>query len=294
MSHAILQVEGLHKTFGGVQAVADVSFAVSAGEMLALIGPNGAGKSTCFNMLNGQLTPDSGIVRLEGRDIVGLRPRAIWRLGVGRTFQITATFASLSVRENVQMALYSHAGRLRSLLSRFGAAFAAEADALLDQVGMLDQAERTCGVLAYGDLKRVELAIALANEPRLLLMDEPTAGMAPKERVALMELTARLARARNIAVLFTEHDMDVVFSQADRIIVLDRGRADRRRHAAGSPRQSAMCARSISGVRTDVAGRRSARLLRPRPYPARHLARSARRARSSRCSAATAPASRRR
>jgi branched-chain amino acid transport system ATP-binding protein len=220
---AVLQVEGLHKAFGGVQAVADVSFAVSAGEMLALIGPNGAGKSTCFNMLNGQLTPDNGIVRLAGRDIVGLRPRAIWRLGVGRTFQITATFVSLSVRENVQMALYSHAGRLRSMLSRFGTAFRAEADALLAQVGMLDQAERTCAVLAYGDLKRVELAMALANRPRLLLMDEPTAGMAPKERVALMELTAGLARDRSIAVLFTEHDMDVVFGQADRIIVLDRG-----------------------------------------------------------------------
>jgi len=223
VSDAVLQVEGLHKAFGGVQAVADVSFAVSAGEMLALIGPNGAGKSTCFNMLNGQLVPDAGIVRLAGRDIVGLRPRAVWRLGVGRTFQITATFVSLSVRENVQMALYSHAGRLRSMLSRFGAAFRTEADALLAQVGMLDQAERTCGVLAYGDLKRVELAMALANEPRLLLMDEPTAGMAPRERVELMELTATLARARNIAVLFTEHDMDVVFSQADRIIVLDRG-----------------------------------------------------------------------
>ncbi len=223
MSDAVLQVEGLHKAFGGVQAVADVSFAVSAGEMLALIGPNGAGKSTCFNMLNGQLVPDAGIVRLAGRDIVGLRPRAVWRLGVGRTFQITATFASLSVRENVQMALYSHAGRLRSMLSRFGAAFRTEVDALLAQVSMLDQADRTCGVLAYGDLKRVELAMALANEPRLLLMDEPTAGMAPRERVALMELTAGLARARNIAVLFTEHDMDVVFSQADRIIVLDRG-----------------------------------------------------------------------
>jgi branched-chain amino acid transport system ATP-binding protein len=219
----VLQVEGLHKAFGGVQAVYDVSFAVEAGELLALIGPNGAGKSTCFNMLNGQLAPDAGIVRLQGRDIMGLSPRAIWRLGVGRTFQITATFASLSVRENVQMALYSHAGRLRSVLSRFGDAFAAEADRLLGQLGMLDHAERICGVLAYGDLKRVELAMALANQPRLLLMDEPTAGMAPRERVALMELTARLARERNIAVLFTEHDMDVVFSQADRIIVLDRG-----------------------------------------------------------------------
>jgi len=224
MSEAVLQVDGLHKAFGGVQAVEDVSFAVSAGELLALIGPNGAGKSTCFNMLNGQLEPDSGVVRLGGRDIVGLNPRAIWRLGVGRTFQITATFSSLSVRENVQMALYSHAGRLWSVLSRFGLALQDEADALLEQVGMIDQADRICGVLAYGDLKRVELAMALANQPRLLLMDEPTAGMAPKERVALMELTARLARAQKIAVLFTEHDMDVVFSQADRIIVLDRGR----------------------------------------------------------------------
>jgi len=220
----MLQVDGLHKAFGGVQAVEDVSFAVSAGELLALIGPNGAGKSTCFNMLNGQLAADSGVVRLEGRDVLGQSPRAIWRMGVGRTFQITATFSSLSVRENVQMALYSHAGKLRSLLSRFGTDLQTEADALLGQVGMLDQAERPCGVLAYGDLKRVELAMALANQPRLLLMDEPTAGMAPKERVALMELTARLARAQKIAVLFTEHDMDVVFSQADRIIVLDRGR----------------------------------------------------------------------
>jgi len=224
MSEAVLQVDGLHKAFGGVQAVEDVSFALNAGELLALIGPNGAGKSTCFNMLNGQLKPDSGLVRLSGRDIVGMSPRAIWRLGVGRTFQITATFASLSVRENVQMALYSHAGKLRSFLSRFGADLRSESDALLGEVGMLDQADRACGVLAYGDLKRVELAMALANQPRLLLMDEPTAGMAPRERVALMELTARLARAQKIAVLFTEHDMDVVFSQADRLIVLDRGR----------------------------------------------------------------------
>ena len=224
MNGVVLRVDALHKAFGGVQAVEDVAFAVSAGELLALIGPNGAGKSTCFNMLNGQLKPDSGLVELEGRNIVGMSPRAIWRRGVGRTFQITATFASLSVRENVQMALYSHAGKLRQVLSRFGSELRSEADALLAEVGMLDQAERPCGVLAYGDLKRVELAMALANQPRLLLMDEPTAGMAPRERVALMALAAGLARAQKIAVLFTEHDMDVVFSQADRIIVLDRGR----------------------------------------------------------------------
>ena len=220
----VLQVDGLHKAFGGVRAVEDVSFAVSAGELLALIGPNGAGKSTCFNMLNGQLAPDSGLVRLEGRDVVGLSPRAIWRLGVGRTFQITATFSSLSVRENVQMALYSHAGKLKQLMSRFGAALRSEADALLQQVGMLDQADRICGVLAYGDLKRVELAMALANQPRLLLMDEPTAGMGPRERNELMALARRLAHEQSIGVLFTEHSMDVVFAHADRIIVLDRGR----------------------------------------------------------------------
>ena len=200
---AVLRAEGLSKRFGGLEAVEDVTLALEEGRILGLIGPNGAGKSTCFNMLNGQLRPDSGLVEFEGRDITGMSPRAIWRLGVGRTFQITATFASLSVRENVQMALYSAAGKLRSIFSRFGAELRTEADALLDQVGMLDQAERPCGVLAYGDLKRVELAMALANQPRLLLMDEPTAGMAPKERIELMALTARLARARNIAVLFT-------------------------------------------------------------------------------------------
>jgi branched-chain amino acid transport system ATP-binding protein len=220
---AVLSVRGLGKSFGGVQAVRDVGFAVHEGEMLALIGPNGAGKSTCFNMLNGQLRPDTGEVRLDGQPITGLSPRQVWRLGVGRTFQITATFASMSVRENVQMALLSHHGDLARLW-RPAARFHREAaNALLARVEMIDQADRAAGVLAYGDLKRLELAMALANDPRLLLMDEPTAGMAPAERVALMRLTRRLAGDRRLAVLFTEHDMDVVFSVADRILVLDRG-----------------------------------------------------------------------
>ena len=219
----MLEVNGLRKSFGGVHAVRDVSLRVSSGELLALIGPNGAGKSTCFNMLNGQLRPDSGTVRLAGRDITGLPPRRVWRLGVGRTFQITATFGSLSVLENVQMALLSHARRLLGLWRPVSAEDPAPALALLARVGMTNQAERPCGVLAYGDLKRVELAIALANAPRLLLMDEPTAGMAPAERVALMALTAGIARESGIAVLFTEHDMDVVFAHADRLLVLDRG-----------------------------------------------------------------------
>jgi branched-chain amino acid transport system ATP-binding protein len=159
----------------------------------------------------------------EGR-IDGLKPRQIWRLGVGRTFQITATFASMSVRENVQMALISHHRRFGALLTRASTLYRNEAVALLSKVGMTDQAERACGVLAYGDLKRVELAVALANSPRLLLMDEPTAGMAPRERNALIALVKRLVRERNISVLFTEHSMDVVFAHADRIIVLARGR----------------------------------------------------------------------
>jgi branched-chain amino acid transport system ATP-binding protein len=224
MTAAVLEAQGLQKAFGGVKAVDGVSFTVEGGRLLALIGPNGAGKTTCFNLLNGQLAPDAGSVVLAGRNITGLAPRVVWALGVGRTFQITATFASMTVRENVQMALLSHHGRSWNVFGRAREAFVAEADALLNQVDMAAQAERACGVLAYGDLKRVELAVALANAPRLLLMDEPTAGMAPRERIALMELTARIARERGIAVLFTEHDMDVVFAHADRIIVLDRGR----------------------------------------------------------------------
>jgi len=228
---SLLKVTGLTKSFGGVRAVGNVSFEVGAGELLALIGPNGAGKSTCFNMLNGQLAPDAGSIEFEGRQIVGMRPRQVWRLGVGRTFQITATFSSMTVRENVQVALLSHQGRIGNLWRRARDMHVTEADALLERVGMGGQAERPCSVLAYGDLKRLELAVALANRPRLLLMDEPTAGMAPRERVALMALAAAIVKTDNIGVLFTEHDMDVVFAHASRLIVLNRGQLI----AAGEP-----------------------------------------------------------
>jgi len=228
----VLEVRNLTKRFGGVRAVGGVSFDLMPAQLLAMIGPNGAGKTTCFNMLMGQLRPDSGSVRFAGRELVGLAPRRIWRLGVGRTFQITATFVSMSVLENVQVALASHRRRTRALLPRLGGLFREPAMALLSRVGIADQAERACGVLAYGDLKRVELAMALANEPRLLLMDEPTAGMAPKERAALMALTAEVVRERGTSVLFTEHDMDVVFAHAHRVLVLDRGELI----AQGAPR----------------------------------------------------------
>lgn len=221
---SLLQVAGLTKSFGGVRAVDGVGFTLAPGELLALIGPNGAGKSTTFNMVGGQLAPDAGAIRLDGQDIAGLPPRAIWRRGVGRTFQIAETFASLTVLQNVQMALLSADRRVFALWRRAGAHRADDALALLDRVGMRAQAARPCSELAYGDVKRVELAMALAHAPRLLLMDEPTAGMAPAERLALMGLTRELAHERRMGVLFTEHSMDVVFSHADRVLVLVRGR----------------------------------------------------------------------
>jgi branched-chain amino acid transport system ATP-binding protein len=219
----ILAVKGLSKAYGGVRALRDVTFAVGAGELVALIGPNGAGKTTCFNIVNGQLQPDAGDVFLAGRSVVGRAPREIWRLGVGRTFQVAATFGSLSARENVQVALLSHRGRLNSFVRKTRNLLADEADRLLGQVGITGQAARPCGELAYGDLKRVELALALAHRPRLLLMDEPTAGMAAEERQELMRLAADLARGEKLAVLFTEHDVDVVFGFADRVVVLHGG-----------------------------------------------------------------------
>ncbi|HEU5018904.1 MAG TPA: ABC transporter ATP-binding protein [Pseudolabrys sp.] len=221
---SVLAVQSLSKAFGGVRAVNDVSFAIERGEFLAMIGPNGAGKSTCFNMINGQIVPDSGAILLGEQNIAGLRPREIWRLGVGRTFQVAATFHSMTVIENVQMALISHEREIYRFWKPAAARHRARALELLAQVGMADAADRPSRELAYGDVKRIELAIALANEPRLLLMDEPTAGMAPGERNALIALVKKLVVERDISVLFTEHSMDVVFAYADRIIVLARGR----------------------------------------------------------------------
>ncbi|MGE0853038.1 MAG: ABC transporter ATP-binding protein [Hyphomicrobiaceae bacterium] len=220
---SLLSVEGLEKSFGGVVAARDVTFAVETGRLLAVIGPNGAGKSTIFNMVGGQLKPDRGRVMLGEQDITGLAPRRIWRLGLGRTFQVAQTFVSMTVAENVQMALISRHNRTRAWWPEASGLYRDEAITLLDRVGMAANADRPCSELAYGDVKRVELAIALAGAPRLLLMDEPTAGMAPKERSQLMQLTHDVARERGLGVLFTEHDMDAVFAHADDIIVLVRG-----------------------------------------------------------------------
>ncbi len=223
MTAPVLAVEEIGKSFKGFRAVERVSFTVDAGELLALIGPNGAGKTTTFNMINGQLAPDHGRVSLGGEDVTHWPPRALWRAGVARTFQITQTFASMSVAENLLVAILSRE-RATGLLNEAGRAHADEIQARLTEVGMSHAADTLCSVLAYGDLKRVELAIALVNDPRLLLMDEPTAGMAARERGALMRLVAERARQRSTAVLFTEHDMDVVFGHADRVVVMNRGR----------------------------------------------------------------------
>lgn len=220
----LLSVRNLKKQFGGNAAVDGISFDLAAGELLALIGPNGAGKSTTFNMIGGQLPASSGSVLLNGSELLGTSSRKIARLGIGRTFQIAATFSSLTVLENIQVAILAQQRKTYSFWRPAIGMARDRALGLLEQVGMREQARRPCSELAYGDVKRVELAIALATEPQLLLMDEPTAGMAASERNALIELVRQLVRQHNLAVLFTEHSMDVVFAYADRIIVLARGR----------------------------------------------------------------------
>jgi len=220
----LLDVRDLCKTFGRVEAVARVSFQLRRGERCALIGPNGAGKSTLMHLLAGQLRADAGSVTFRGAPIGGLAPHRIWRCGIGRTFQITAVFGSLTAAENVQVALLSHRRQSRSLSWGAAARVREPALALLAAVGLGSWADAVCATLPFGDLKRLELALALAGEPVLLLLDEPTAGLAPGERLELMALVGRLVAERGLSVLFTEHDMDVVFATAERILVMHEGR----------------------------------------------------------------------
>ncbi|MGE5851170.1 MAG: ABC transporter ATP-binding protein [Candidatus Methylomirabilota bacterium] len=219
----LLEIRDAWKAYGQVRAVAGVSLALPRGEVRALIGPNGAGKTTLLNLVTGQLPCDRGVVLFKGERINGLPPHRICRKGVSRTFQITATFGSLTAMENVQVSLLAARGWSRDLFSRAAPLLTEEALDLLKQVGLGDQAEKRSAILSLGDLKRLELAIALANQPELLLLDEPTAGMAPQERMELIALVAGVVRDRGLTVLFTEHDMDVVFAAAERIMVLHQG-----------------------------------------------------------------------
>ena len=224
MSSPILRVESLVKRFGGLLALGALDLAVEAGEFRAIIGPNGAGKSTFFNVLTGLLRPDSGRVAFEGRDITGEPPHRLARRGVARTFQITSVFPDLSALENVQVSLLAHARRSWSMWPRARTLGVERAAELLALVGLAASAAKPAGTLAHGDQKRLELAIALAGEPRLLLLDEPTAGMAAQERLEAIRLVHRIARELGLTCVFTEHDMAVVFAVATRITVMHQGR----------------------------------------------------------------------
>ena len=219
----VLETRGLRKHFGGVQAVNGVDLAVAPGDLRAIIGPNGAGKTTLFNLITGDLAYDTGQIFFGGEEVGGLPPHRLCRRGMGRTFQITSIFRRLTALENVQTAFISHHRRHFNILVPARRLYRDDALALLERVGLREQAAKPSGILAHGDQRRLELAIALAGAPALLLLDEPTAGMAPRERHEIMALVARIAGDTGLTVVFTEHDMDVVFAVARRITVLHQG-----------------------------------------------------------------------
>ena len=228
MNTRLLQVRGLSKHFAGVRAVDGVDFAISTGEIVALIGPNGAGKSTLFGVMAGQHRATAGEVLFDGRPVGGRDPAALARAGIGRTFQTAQTWGTLTVLQNVQLALSAAAGRVFDPFTPLDDLDAGPARALLGRVDLQARVALPAAALPYPDSKRLELAIALASAPRLLLMDEPTAGMAAAERTALMDLVrdlvaASASSARPLTVLFTEHSMDVVFGYAQRVLVMARG-----------------------------------------------------------------------
>jgi len=220
----MLEVRDLRKAFDGFQAVAGVTLTVTRGQIAAIIGPNGAGKTTFFNLITGHLRPDAGVVRFDGRDITGLAPHDVCRLGMGRSFQRTNIFPKLTVFENVQAAFISHRGHGLRLFSRVQGMFAEETYGVLESVGLADKARTVSGFMSHGNQKQLELGIALASEPQLLLLDEPTAGMSATETRETIKLVERITRERGLTLLFTEHDMEVVFSIAQNISVLHQGR----------------------------------------------------------------------
>jgi branched-chain amino acid transport system ATP-binding protein len=221
---ALLTVLGISKTFGGFRAVDGMDLAIEAGERHAVIGPNGAGKTTFFNLLTGLLRPDGGSVKLANNELIGLPPHRIAAAGVSRAFQITNIFGRLTVRQNVQIALLAASGQAFRPWGNGWAEKVDEADTILGEVGLAGAAESPAATLSHGDQRAIELAIALAHQPRLLILDEPTAGMAPAETGRTMELIRRVVAERAITLLFSEHDMDVVFGTADRITVMSQGR----------------------------------------------------------------------
>jgi branched-chain amino acid transport system ATP-binding protein len=220
----VLEVRGVSKSFAGFLAVAEVNLAVPEGQIAAVIGPNGAGKSTLFNLITGHLRPSAGRVLVDGRDITGLPPHRICSMGMGRSFQRTNIFPKLTVFENVQAALLAHRGHGPNFWSRSEILCRGESEALLNSIGLTGRAHAVAGTLSYGNQKQLELGIALASDPRILLLDEPTAGMSASETHEAISLLGRIAKERELTLLFTEHDMAVVFSIAEKIAVMHQGR----------------------------------------------------------------------
>lgn len=221
---ALLETRGLVKAFGGLRAVDGVDLVVEQGRIHAVIGPNGAGKTTLFNVITGYLRPTAGRVLFRGQDITGWPPHRIARFGLARTFQITNIFPRLTVLESVQVALAAARGREKDLLSRSDRAFRDEAMALLEDVGLIGLADLQARALSHGDQRALEVALALATGPKLLILDEPTAGMSPWETERTVELIYEVARRRGLTVVLCEHDMQVVFKISDWITVMHQGR----------------------------------------------------------------------
>jgi branched-chain amino acid transport system ATP-binding protein len=219
----LLRVENVTKSFDGFVAVNNFNLTVESGQMACIIGPNGAGKSTAFNLITGHLQPTRGRIFFRDREITGFPPHEICQMGVGRSFQRTNIFPRLSVFENVQVAVLSHAKKTLNFFTPAKKLVQDETYQLLEDVGLVDEAQSISGTLSYGFQKQLELGIALASEPELLLLDEPTAGMSPQETASSIELIGKIARDRGLTLLFTEHDMDVVFSIAEKITVLHQG-----------------------------------------------------------------------
>lgn len=219
----MLRVEAVEKYFGDFKAVDRANLVVEQGEIVAVIGPNGAGKTTLFNLITGQLKPDGGRILFRGEDITGLPPYEICKKGIARSFQIVNIFPRLTVFENVQVAVLSQRGESSRLLKPAKRLAVQDTFELLEAVGLQDKAHEIAGTLSHGDQKVLEIAIALGNEPELLILDEPTAGMSPEETASTIELIQRLAKERNLTILFCEHDMDIVFSIAKSIMVMYQG-----------------------------------------------------------------------
>ncbi|HEU5394947.1 MAG TPA: ABC transporter ATP-binding protein [Candidatus Methylomirabilis sp.] len=222
----LLETSDLTKSFGRMVAVDRVDLTLRAGELTAIIGPNGAGKTTLFNVVTGKLRPTAGRVRLQGSDITGLPPHAVIRRGIGRSFQVTNLFPGLSVLDSVRVAVLSQRGLTGRILPARARAQAAqeEAERLLRELGLERHGHHPCGTLSHADQRTVEIGVALAARPRLLLLDEPTAGMGPEETAAMVELMRGLARRDGLTLLLVEHDMRVVFALAERIVVMHQGR----------------------------------------------------------------------